>query len=71
MKKLKDAEEKEKKQEEASQKKGGQDAFILNSPLVVSFYESTSTKQKPSFIFFQLPKISSEILHPPPAKFFS
>ncbi|SDL58189.1 hypothetical protein SAMN04487898_12113 [Pedobacter sp. ok626] len=71
MKKLKEAEEKEKKQEEASQKKGGQDAFVLNSPLIVSFYEFTPKKKEPAFISFQLPKISSEILHPPPAKVFS
>lgn len=71
MKKLKEAEEKEKKQEEASLKKGGQDAFILNTPFVVSFYEFSPKKKKPVFIPFQLPKISSEILHPPPASIFS
>lgn len=71
MKKLKEAEDKEKKQEEASQKKGGQDVFILNSLPVISFYEFTPKKKTPAFVSFKLPKISSEILHPPPARIFS
>jgi len=67
MKKLKDAEDKEKKQEQASQKKGGPDVFILTASLVLSFVGDTPKKEKPAFLSIQLPKISSEILHPPPA----
>lgn len=66
MKKLKDAQEKEKKQEQSAQKKGAQDVFILTSPLVVLFEGFTPKKERPASISFQLPKMSTEILHPPP-----
>lgn len=71
MKKLKEAEEKEKKQEQASQKKGGQDVFIMTSPIQISFVGFLPKKKRPVPHSFQLPKISSEILHPPPAGIFS
>ena len=71
MKKLKDAEEKEKKQDQANQKKGGHDVSIITSPLVVVFAKVKLNKQKPAFLSFRLPKISSEILHPPPASCYS
>lgn len=71
MKKLKEAQEKEKKQEEASQKKGIQDVFILTSSIALSFYEVSPKKTKPAFILFRLPKVSTEILHPPPAGIIS
>jgi len=67
MKKLKDAEEKEKKQEQANLKKGTQDVFIVTTPLVVLFDEVKVKKEKPARHSFQLPLVSSEILHPPPA----
>ena len=67
MKKLKEAEEKEKKQEQANQKKGTQDVSILTSPFLVSFAKVKLKKQKPTFLSFRLPNISTEILHPPPA----
>ncbi|EDM37837.1 hypothetical protein PBAL39_15469 [Pedobacter sp. BAL39] len=71
MKKLKEAEDKEKKQEQASQKKGAQDVFIITSPMQISFVTFLSKKKRPVPHLFQLPEISSDILHPPPAGIFS
>ena len=68
MKKLKDAEEREKKQEQATQKNSGQDVFLISDILVFTFYAVTPKKQRPAAAHLKLPQISSEILHPPPAK---
>jgi len=68
MKKLKEAEEKEKKQEQAAQKKGIQDFCIVNNPLVITFQALKLKKQKPANLPFKLPKISTEIFHPPSFK---
>lgn len=70
MKKLKDAEEKEKQQEQSSQKKG-YDVSILTSPLTVAFSKVKVKKQKPALLSFVLPEICSEIPHPPPSLRFS
>lgn len=67
MKKLKDAEEKEKKQEQAAQKKGVQDVFLVSTPLLINFSMPLLEQHKPTAIPFKLPKISSEIFHPPSA----
>lgn len=67
MKKLKDAEEKEKKQEQEAQKKGTQYVSIIHTPMVVSFSGVKPKKEKPALISFELPEFSSDILHPPPA----
>nr|WP_068888459.1 hypothetical protein [Pedobacter panaciterrae] len=66
MKKLKEAQDKEKKQEQDAQKKGAQDVFIVNNPMLLSFNSTKTKKEKPALISFDLPKFSSEILHPPP-----
>ncbi|WP_276088068.1 hypothetical protein [Pedobacter sp. JY14-1] len=71
MKKLKDAEEKEKKQEQANQKKGAQDIFVVTAPLTVSFFKVESKKQRFPVLTFCLPQVSVEIPHPPPAPQFS
>lgn len=69
-KKLKQAEEKEKKQERDAQKKNAQDGFFVRSvalpvlPLIV---------QQPKFpleLAFDLPEHNSEIPHPPPSNNF-
>lgn len=66
-KKLKQAEEKEKKQERESIRKGTQDTFFVNENLQlvspVSFIRKAFIPEKP----FKLPDNRSEILHPPPA----
>jgi hypothetical protein len=71
MKKLKAAEDNEKKQEQTTQKKSAQDLFIPTTPLTISFAQFGEKKPKPAIISFQLPQACSEILHPPPAEFFS
>lgn len=66
MKKLKDAEEKEKKQEQDA-KKNTQDVFIVSTPLAVVFEQLSVQKKRPVALDFRLPKISAEIPHPPPS----
>lgn len=66
MKKLKDAEEKEKKQEQDA-KKNTPDVFMVSSPLKLVFEAPVSKKKRPVTLNFQLPKISTEIPHPPPS----
>ena len=66
-KKLKEAEENEKKQENNAQKKGAYDLFFIakniDAPLPITIVE----KEKPAVNTFPLPTFASEILHPPPA----
>jgi len=71
MKKLKDAEEKEKKQEQANQKKGAQDIFVVTAPMTVAFFKVELKKQPFPVLTFCLPQVSAEIPHPPPASQFS
>ncbi|RZM29182.1 MAG: hypothetical protein EOO88_05945 [Pedobacter sp.] len=65
MKKLKDAEEKEKKQEQEARSKSSVDAFVVNEPLVFSFVSLPHTRQRPMPIFFLLSEFNNDILHPP------
>lgn len=69
MKKLKDAEEKEKKQEKQAQKKAAYDLFFTTKALysILAVTLPRGAKPKPSNI--DLPQFSAEILHPPPAQF--
>ena len=67
MKKLKDAQEKEKKQEQETQKKGAQYVSIIHAPTEVSFIGFKLKKEKPTLTSFKLPEFSTEIPHPPPA----
>lgn len=69
IKKLKDSDEKERKQERTTQKKGAYDVFIISAPLVIVFEKPTPGKEEPAADAFQLPQFCSEILHPPPAGF--
>ncbi|RZK83027.1 MAG: hypothetical protein EOO92_00635 [Pedobacter sp.] len=71
MKKMKDALEKEKKQEQANQKKGTQEFCVLNSSVVLSIVTSPLPKEEPAYLQANLPNISFDILHPPPAIIFS
>jgi hypothetical protein len=67
MKKLKEAEDKEKKQEKNAQKKGAYDLFFAIRTVYTSLPLTLLKKEKPVVKNFQLPKFTSEILHPPPA----
>ena len=65
MKKLKAAEDKEKKQEKASEKKAGFEMFFATE-LSLATPVAEVPAQKPSVaIFFTLPQFSTEISHPP------
>lgn len=69
--KLKQAEEKEKRQEREAQKKGAQDVFIVKSNVSIAFPLAKGRKawfrEKP----FQLPENNFDIPHPPPAGILS
>ncbi|MBB5645732.1 hypothetical protein [Pedobacter cryoconitis] len=69
MKKLKQAEEKEKKQEQDSQKKGSVDQFILKQSITMALFSNQIKKNHPIEISSALPKVNSEVPHPPPATF--
>jgi hypothetical protein len=67
MKKLKEAEDKEKKQEKSAQKKGAYDLFFNTKTVYTSLPLTFPKKEKPVVGNFKLPKFTPEILHPPPA----
>lgn len=67
MKKLKEAEDKEKKQENNAQKKGTYNLFFVNPTVHVSLPTIQPVKAQPMEGSFLLPTFDSEILHPPPA----
>ncbi len=65
MKKLKAAEEKEKKQEQEAHKKTSVDVFLVSEPLLISFRPHACTKQRPQPVSFELSGYQLDILHPP------
>lgn len=65
MKKLKDAEDKEKKQENQAQKKASVDLFFLNETAAPALVITVPAKKKPSIQKFELPEFNREIAHPP------
>ena len=65
MKKLKDAEDKEKKQENQAQKKASVDLFFLNETAASALVIIVPAKKKPSIQKFELPEFNREIAHPP------
>ncbi|MBE9601995.1 hypothetical protein [Pedobacter sp. MC2016-24] len=67
MKKLKQAEEKEKKQEQDSQKKGAADQFIVKQNITLDLFSNQIKKNHLTEIASDLPKVSSEVPHPPPS----
>jgi hypothetical protein len=69
MKKLKEAEDKEKKQDSNAQKKGAYDLFFMIRTAPVSLPVISIEKAYPVTCNFFLPTFDSEILHPPPAGF--
>jgi hypothetical protein len=69
MKKLKQAEEKEKKQEQDSQKKGAVDQFMIKQSIRLALFPNQIKKNHPAEIASDLPKVSSEVPHPPPSAF--
>ena len=66
-KKIKQAEEKEKKQEQEVQKKGTQENFILSDAKLAPIFSVELQKVRPAEKIFKIASRSSEILHPPPA----
>ncbi|MBB2150491.1 hypothetical protein [Pedobacter gandavensis] len=69
-KKLKQAEEKEKKQERDAQKKNAQDVFFVRSaalPILPLIVQQTEFPMEASF---ELPVHNNEIPHPPPSSIF-
>jgi len=67
MKKLKQAEEKEKRQEENNFKKGLHEIVAVYEKISFDPISSLLEKKKHQYIRFDLPDCSFEILHPPPA----
>jgi hypothetical protein len=67
LKKIKQAEEKEKKQEQEGQKKGFQDHCILGQSFVQLQFSSEMKKDLILEKTLDLPKAVFEVLHPPPA----
>jgi len=67
MKKLKQAEEKEKRQEENNLKKGLHEIVSVHETFSFDSVSSLLEKKKHQDIRFDLPNRSFEILHPPPA----
>lgn len=67
-KKLKQAEEKEKKQERDAQKKNAQDVFFLTSVALPVLPFAVAQAQFPIELAFDLPEHSTEIPHPPPGR---
>jgi hypothetical protein len=69
MKKLKQAEEKEKKQAQEAQKKNFQDHYLVK-PIISLALPTYIVKKRPVVeIFFELPTNSFKILHPPQNRF--
>lgn len=68
-KKLKQAEEKEKRQERETQKKSANDTFFLRSTALLVFPDYFLRKVFSMERPFDLPESIAEILHPPPANF--
>jgi len=71
MKKLKQAEEKEKRQEENNFKKGLHEIVAVYEKISFDPISSLLEKKKHQYIRFDLPDRSFEILHPPPASHLS
>lgn len=69
MKKLKDAEEKEKQQEKQAQKKVAHDLFFSSELRAVILEVLLPRAEKPKPSNFDLPQFDAEILHPPPVNF--
>lgn len=65
--KIKQVEEKEKKEAQDGQKKGFQDHFISRQQPIQHVYAICLKQQYIKEIDSDLPKRSSEVLHPPPA----
>lgn len=65
MKKLKEAEDKEKKQENQTQKKASVDLFFLNETVAPVLAIAIPAQKKPSIQKFTLPEFDREIAHPP------
>ena len=65
MKKLKEAEDKEKKQENQAQKKASVDLFFVNEPAAPVLLMTVPAKKKPSIQKFSLPEFNREITQPP------
>jgi hypothetical protein len=65
MKKLKEAEDKEKKQENQAQKKASVDLFFVNEPVAPALVMTVPAKKKPSIQKFSLPEFNREITQPP------
>jgi hypothetical protein len=65
MKKLKEAEDKEKKQENQTQKKASVDLFFLNETVAPVLAIAIPVQKKPSIQKFTLPEFDREIAHPP------
>jgi len=65
MKKLKEAEDKEKKQENQAQKKASVDLFFVNEPVAPVLVMTVPAKKKPSIQKFSLPEFNREITQPP------
>lgn len=65
MKKLKAAEDKEKKQENQTQKKASVDLFFLTDTPAPVLVITLPAQQKPSTQKFSLPEFNREIPHPP------
>lgn len=70
-KKLKQAEEKEKKQDQEAQKKGFQENFIIEAITLKALPPIIFKKRQIKETDFELPNHIFEILHPPPAVFIS
>lgn len=68
-KKLKQAEEKEKKQERDAQKKNAQDVFFVKAIDLPLIPLCLKTSEFPAEFSFDLPESNSEIPHPPPSIF--
>lgn len=66
-KKIKQAEEKEKKQEQEIQKKGIQEHFIPQTLNLTAVFSFELDAVKPAEMVLPLSQRSNEILHPPPA----
>lgn len=65
MKKLKEAEQKEKKQEQESMKKSGVDVFVVTEPILLSFRRNIPQNHWPLVNVFELAGFHMDILHPP------
>ncbi len=71
MKKLKDAEEKEKKQEKETQKKAAYDLFFNTKSFHTILAVLLPRWEKPKTSSFDLPQFSAEILQPPQLRLYN